>query len=268
MTKSFSDMVVVVSGCGRGQGLEYVRHFASRGASIGGFDLFSEEAGVFQYPMTHQCDLATLVSWAQKMDRRSVFDAVDMTKLSDLDAFASKIRKAFGNLDLLICNAGVQYIGEITDASEAMIDAIISTNVAGTIKTVKALSPLFRPDRGGSIVLIGSASSIRCPTGQALYAASKGALEAMTRGLAIELGTRNIRVNAILPSYVLSEKPSALSSVFELDNTTFYESYPLAGTRGVTAQDLCGAVEFLGGQHAARVTGTCMVLDGGKTSMA
>lgn len=262
--------VVVVSGCGRGQGRAHVRYFAERGATVCGFDLFetSAESERLQYPMTDEDDLAKTLCLVRGECRGAVIEKVDMNDYSQLKGFADKVRKSCGNIDLLICNAAVQYVGDLIEASPATIEKVVHTNIVGTINTVKALSCLFRSDRGGTVVLIGSATSERCPPGQALYASTKGALASLARGLAVELGPRRIRVNAILPSYVLQSEISALSAVFPVDETTFYDGYPLAGVHGIPAEQISAVIEFLSSDQAAHISGVNLRVDAGKLALA
>ncbi|MBC6445128.1 MAG: SDR family oxidoreductase [Alphaproteobacteria bacterium GM202ARS2] len=261
--------VVLVTGCGRGQGRHHLTYFAGQGDRVCGFDLFGASDNFkAQYALSGPEEFdATCTALRGVGESTPLIESIDITDFGQLQGFAASVRGAYKNLDLLICNAGLQHIGTVASADESAIDRMVAVNVAGTIKTVKAMVDLFRPDKGGCIVLIGSLTSQRCPESQALYAACKGSLTSLARGLAVELGHRRIRVHALHPSYVLSEEPHALSAVSSIDDTRFYDQYPLAGVNGIPIGNISQVIDFLASDAGAYLNALSLPVDAGKLAM-
>ena len=120
-------------------------------------------------------------------------------------AMADKIKKEFGRLDVIINNAGITKDNLLLKQTEQEWDSVIRTNLRGCFNVIKTLSPLIIQSGGGHILNISSYSGIKGKAGQAAYSASKAAILGLTASAACELSEYNIRVNAVLPGYMMTE---------------------------------------------------------------
>ena len=178
----------------------------------------------------------------------------------EIDNLFAETVKAFGKVDILVNNAGVYAFVPLEQITEDDIDRMYGTNVKGLLLATKACVPLI-PSEGGSIINIGSVASEQTPPMSVVYSGTKGAVDAITRVLAKELGPRKIRVNAVNPGPVATEgfKASGVEgSDFEKQ---MVQSTPL-GRLG-NPQDIATVVAFLASEDARWVTGSLIQAAGG-----
>lgn len=169
----------------------------------------------------------------------------DMTQVMSM---AEEIKKKWGNLDLLVNNAGIIRDSLLIKATEEDWEEVLNINLKGCFNTVKAFAPILKNRGGGHIVNISSRSGLTGNSGQSAYSASKAALVGFTRSLASELGQFNIRVNAVIPGYMQTDmgmkSTSAIKRAKEksflgkLSDPAEVASFIawLAGTEGITGQ--------------------------------
>ena len=131
---------------------------------------------------------------------------LDVADVASITAVFAKLER----LDLLVCNAGITADRMLSNMSEAEFDLVLRTNLTGAFRCARAALKLMSRQRVGHIVFIGSFSALSGPAGQANYAAAKAGLIALTHSLAREYGTRNIRVNCILPGFMETKMTAAL----------------------------------------------------------
>jgi len=129
----------------------------------------------------------------------------DVGDSKQVRAMADKIKKEFGRLDVIINNAGITKDNLLLKQTEQEWDSVIRTNLRGCFNVIKTLSPLIIQSGGGHILNISSYSGIKGKAGQAAYSASKAAILGLTASAAHELSEYNIRVNAVLPGYMMTE---------------------------------------------------------------
>jgi NAD(P)-dependent dehydrogenase (short-subunit alcohol dehydrogenase family) len=199
--------------------------------------------------------------------RRDLPDGVlvvraDARSLEDAERLAKEIGTKFGGLDLLFLNAGVARFAPIEAFDEAFYDDIMDVNVKGLVFTLQKVLPLLRP--GASVLVNTSVVSGKGVANASVYSASKGALSALVRSLAVELAPRGVRVNAISPGPIatpiydkLGMGADAVAS-FQADMT---EKVPLR--RFGAADEVARTALFLGSAAASYVTGTEISVDGG-----
>jgi NAD(P)-dependent dehydrogenase (short-subunit alcohol dehydrogenase family) len=187
---------------------------------------------------------------------------VDVTDASSLAALALCARDKLGGLDCLVNNAAV-YAGlarkSFETITEAEWDRVMAVNVKGAWMTIKATAPLLREAGGGTIINISSATVMSGSPMWLHYVSSKGAIIAMTRALARELGDDRITVNALAPGFTLTE-----ASLDLIENAAEYGVTRGAIKRAAAPHDMVGAALFLASTHAAFMTGQTLIVDGGR----
>jgi NAD(P)-dependent dehydrogenase (short-subunit alcohol dehydrogenase family) len=187
---------------------------------------------------------------------------VDVTDASSLAALALCARDKLGGLDCLVNNAAI-YAGlarkSFETITEAEWDRVMAVNVKGAWMAIKATAPLLREAGGGTIINISSATVMSGSPMWLHYVSSKGAIIAMTRALARELGDDRITVNALAPGFTLTE-----ASLDLIENAAEYGVARGAIKRAAAPHDMVGAALFLASTHAAFMTGQTLIVDGGR----
>lgn len=240
---------VIVTGAAGGLGRAFAEAFADAGASVIVSDVNARGAD----------EAASII---KERGGEALSFTVDVASESSTAALAAFAREKFGGLDCLVNNAAV-YAGLFRQGfegiPEAEWDRVMAVNVKGTWMMTKAVTPLLRAGRGGAIVNISSASVMSGSPLWLHYVSSKGAIIAMTRALARELGDDHITVNALAPGFTLTEASLAL-----MENAADYGVTRGAIKRAAGREDMVGAALFLASPHAAFITGQTLVIDGGR----
>lgn len=187
----------------------------------------------------------------------SVFDVGDITLIPSL---VSAIVRRHGNLWGLVNNAGVGLDGVLATMHRADIEKVIAINLLAPLMLTKYVSRGMLAARAGRVVSISSIIASTGFHGLSAYAASKAGLEGMTRSLARELGKRNITVNCVAPGYVETGMTQ------DIDTATMEMIRRRAALGLAEPDDVAGAVAYLMGTEAARVTGRILTVDGGSTA--
>jgi len=185
-------------------------------------------------------------------------EAVDIRDSGACATFAEKVFDRFGRIDLLVNNAGVIRDNPLTALEDDDVKTVIDTNVIGTFNMSRAVAPYMVSKRRGRIVNISSVSGEKGGRGQTNYAASKGAINAFTRALAVELAPRNITVNAVAPGVIETEMSRA---VREMAGDAVTSRILLR--RYGKPEEIAHAVWFLASSYASYITGQVLHVDGG-----
>jgi NAD(P)-dependent dehydrogenase (short-subunit alcohol dehydrogenase family) len=238
--------VAIVTGAGRGIGVAYAKALAAEGAKIACADILDTQ------------NTADIII-QQGGDAIPVqADVTDPKAVSDMVA---ETVKAFGHLDVLVNNAALfadLESGSFLDIASDEWDRVMSINTRGVFECVRASVPEMRKAGYGKIVNIASGTIFKGSMGKCHYVASKGAVLAMTRVMARELGEDGICVNSLAPGMTLSEA---------LEDREHYLNSPTPNTRCFKRHeypdDLTGAMVFLASPDSDFMTGQCMVVDGG-----
>ena len=164
----------------------------------------------------------------------------------------------FGTVDILINNAGVTKDNLLMRMSEDDFDAVIEINLKSVFNMTKAVQKIMLKNRIGSIINMSSVVGVKGNAGQANYAASKAGMIGFTKSIALELGSRNIRCNAIAPGFIETEMTAKLN---EDVVKGWRESIPLK--RGGSPEDIANVCVFLASDMSAYVTGQVLNVDGG-----
>jgi 3-oxoacyl-[acyl-carrier protein] reductase len=238
--------VALVTGASRGIGRAIALELAAAGAAVG---------------VNYRADADAAAEVVAAIEAAGGRAAALQADVSDADAARALVETAeqeLGDLDVLVCNAGVTRDGLIARLSPEAWTTVIDTNLAGPFFLCQAVSRRMMRRRSGSIVLMSSVVGVHGNAGQTNYAASKAGLIGLGKSLARELGSRNIRVNVIAPGYIATELTGVLPEELRqgiLDQT------PL-GRLG-ESEDVARAVRFLASDASSFVTGAVLGVDGG-----
>jgi 3-oxoacyl-[acyl-carrier protein] reductase len=182
----------------------------------------------------------------------------DVRDRAAVSSLAASLEASLGPLDLLVNNAGVWRLAQLADITERDATEVIATNLLGTLWCTQAFAPAMASAGGGAIVNLSSAAATARSPGLGLYPASKAAVEAFTRQMALELGHAGIRVNAVAPGMILTE---AAASHPEEGGDKRVRHVPLR--RLGDPAEIADAVVFLASDAARYVTGQILYVDGG-----
>lgn len=242
---------IVITGASSGLGAHTVRLLAGRGADV-------VAAG-------RRIDrLEALAAELADAPGRVVPVRADVTSEDDVVALMAAATKAFGGIDALVNNAGSEVQGPIDRLSLDDFEGMFRANAVSLFLCVRAALPALRLSRG-MVVNLGSTVVGRPPRGRFGYVASKGAVEAMSRALAVDLGRDGIRVNCIRPGII----PSELRGLTEDQERARFEAGLHFGRQALTTvgegRDVAEAIAWLCGEGGRFVTGTVIDIDGGYT---
>jgi 3-oxoacyl-[acyl-carrier protein] reductase len=238
--------VVLVTGASRGIGRAIATKMAQQGANVAFTYLSSVEKG--------EALVAELEAFGGKVKGyRS--DASDYKQAEELMA---SVVADFGTIDVLINNAGITKDGLLMRMSEEQWDTVIQVNLKSVFNLTKAATKPMMKAKSGSIINLTSVVGIRGNAGQANYAASKAGIIGFTKSVALELGSRNIRSNAIAPGFIMTEMTGELNAAATEEWT---KSIPLK--RGGEADEVADACVFLASDMSKYITGQVLQVDGG-----
>jgi len=244
----FDNQTVLVTGGTGGQGTSHVRAFHAEGANV-------VIAGI---------DVEDGVALADELGTRARFAHLDVTDEKSWSAAVLAAESAFGALDVLVNNAGVQNPpAPIEHTDQATWSRILDVNLTGTFLGIKAAAPALRRAAGGSIVNIASIMGMGGTAHYAPYVASKWAMRGLTHTAALELGRDRIRVNTIHPGVIATKfihEPAAGATAAIAD---FYSPEPFAIPRLGEPTDVSRLLLFLTSAEASFITGSEYVIDGG-----
>lgn len=190
---------------------------------------------------------------------RSYFRACDVRESHDVRAFVAEVIAELGGVHILVNNAGIGRDRALWHMQDHEWEAVVRTNLDGAFYFIRAVSPHLRAQEYGKIVNVASVHGIRSEFGLANYAASKAGLIGLTRSAAIELGPRNINVNAVAPGYIRTTRLTAGVPPELLDRARERSALGRLGD----PQDVASAVLFLVSEAARHVTGVVLPVDGG-----
>jgi 3-oxoacyl-[acyl-carrier protein] reductase len=240
--------VAVVTGASKGIGAGIAKELAAQGASV-----------VVNYSSSKE-GAEKVVAEITKAGGKAIAVGGSVAKAADIDKLFAETKKAYGKVDVLVNNAGVYTFSPLEGISEEEIDRIFDTNVKGLLLATKAGVALFPPE-GGSVINIGSIVSDATPPASAIYSGTKGAVDAITRVFAKELGPKKIRVNAVNPGPVSTE--GFKSAGFEGSD---FEKKAVGDTplgRVGQPDDIASVVAFLASDDARWITGSLLQAAGG-----
>jgi NAD(P)-dependent dehydrogenase (short-subunit alcohol dehydrogenase family) len=241
--------VAAVTGGAQGLGAEFALALASAGASVVVGDLASTAS---------TCDAIRAIGG----NARGV--SLDVTSSTSVEAFVGEAVSVFGRLDVLVNNAaisGIIQLSALTDVTSDEWDRVMTVNARGTFECIKAAVRPMKERGYGKIINLASGTAIKGSPGLPHYVASKGAIIALTRAAARELGEFGIRVNALAPGLTMSEGMKSNPSWSGAVVTNNIASRAIK--REALPEDLLGALVFLASPDSDFVTGQTLSVDGG-----
>jgi len=187
------------------------------------------------------------------------FRSCDVRESHDVNAFVAEAHVELGGLDILVNNAGVGRDRALWHMQDHEWEAVVRTNLDGAFFFIRAAAPLLREQEFGKIVNVASVHGIRGDFGISNYASSKAGLIGLTRSAAVELGPRNVNVNAVAPGYI---RTTRLTEGVPTENLDRARELSALGRLG-DPQDVADVVVFLCSESARHITGVVIPVDGG-----
>ena len=245
-----NNQVAIVTGAASGFGAEIARQYIAEGARVAVADINGPGAQAV----------------AQALGDNAIAVTCDVTQRADIDALVAATTARWGRVDIVVNNAGWTHRNQpLLDVDEATFDKVYAINVKSIFHMVHAVVPLMRAQKSGVILNVGSTAGIRPRPGLTWYNSSKGAVNLMSKSLAVELGPDNIRVNAICPVMGVTGLLESFMGVPDTpeNRQKFLSTIPLG--RLSTPLDIAKAAVFLASSDAEFITGVEFPVDGGRT---
>ena len=243
-----SDKIAVVTGASKGIGAEIARELAAAGAAV-----------VVNYATSRDAADEVVAEIIGSGGKAAAIQG-DVAKAADVEHLFAETKRAFGQIDVLVNNAGIYEFAPLEAVSEEEFHRLFNTNVLGVLLATREAVKHFGPN-GGSVINLSSVVTRTAPPMSAVYVATKSAVEGITRVLAKELGPRKIRVNSISPGVVETEGTHSAGIIGSDFERQAVQQTPL-GRFGQPA-DIAPAVVFLASDDARWVTGETLAVSGG-----
>ena len=244
--KLLEGKTALITGASKGIGKAIAQKFVAHGANVAFTYLSSVEKGE-----------ALEKELAQEGVKVKGYRS-DASNFQEAEKLINDVVAEFGQLDILVNNAGITRDNLLMRMSEEMWDEVINVNLKSVFNTVKAATRTFMKQKSGSIINMSSVVGVKGNAGQANYAASKAGIVGFTKSVALELGSRNIRSNAIAPGFIETEMTDVLD---EKTVQGWRDAIPLK--RGGTPDDVADCTVFLASDMSIYITGQVIQVDGG-----
>ncbi len=249
----FQDKIVLVTGSGRGIGRSIAIHFARRGADV-----------IVNY-LRNRLSAEATAEEIRALGRRTLLVKANVGIIGEIDRLFEVVEKDFGALDILINNAASGYNRSVMEQKPKGWDWTMNINARALLFCAQRAVPLMEKRSGGAIVSITSPGSFRVLQDYVVVGASKAALEAVTRYLAVELAPKNIVVNAVSPGIVETEALKHFDIVRNDLGILDYARQISPTGRLILPEDVAGVVAFLCTPAASMIRGQIILVDGGAT---
>ncbi len=255
---SLKGKTALITGSTSGIGYGIAKQFASQGANI--------VMNGFGDPQ--EIDIARIA--LEEHGIKAIYSAADMTKPDEIVEMIAKTESTFGSIDVLVNNAGIQFVSPIEDFPPEKWDAILSINLTSAFHTTRTIIPIMRKNGGGRIINMCSAHGLVASPFKSAYVAAKHGVLGFTKTIALEVAQDNITCNAICPGYVRTPlvesqiKDTALARGISEEDVINNVMLAAQWTKKfVTIDQIAGIAEFLCSSAAENITGTDITVDGG-----
>jgi 3-oxoacyl-[acyl-carrier protein] reductase len=245
-TRKLQDQVALVTGGSRGIGRAIVKAFAAEGARVG-----------FVY-RGNQAAAEALVQEVAQAGGIALALQADVADPAAAATCVERLEKEWGRFDILVNNAGIIRDDLFVRMEPDAWQSVLQTNLGGTYNFCKAVAYTLLKQRRGRIINISSVAAERANLGQSNYAASKGAINALTRALAVELASRGVTVNAIAPGFIETDMSEAVRNKA---GDVIRKLIPMR--RLGQPEDIARVAVFLASADSAYITGQVLTVDGG-----
>ena len=236
----------IITGGSRGIGKAIVEIFVKQGANV-----------AFTYSSSSDAAKAIENKLSTKNVKVKSYKS-DASNFEEAQLLAASVLEEFGSIDILVNNAGITKDNLLMRMSEEDFDRVIQVNLKSVFNMTKAVQRTMLKQRKGSIINMSSVIGVKGNAGQSNYAASKAGIIGFTKSMAIELGSRNIRSNAIAPGFIVTEMTEELG---EETIKQYFDAIPLK--RGGSPEEIANTCVFLGSDMSSYLTGQVLNVDGG-----
>ena len=240
------EKIAIITGASRGIGESIARSFIEQGATVAFTYIGSEEKA-------KELEKSLTAGGGQARGFRS-----DASKMEDAENLIKEVLEIYGGIDIVVNNAGITDDTLLMRMSEDQWDRVMNVNLKSCFNLTKSVLRTMLKARSGSIINISSVVGVQGNAGQANYAASKAGILGFTKSVALELGSRNIRCNAIAPGFIETEMTGKLD---EATVQGWRDAIPLK--RGGSPEDVANACIFLASDMSSYVTGQTLNVCGG-----
>jgi SDR family mycofactocin-dependent oxidoreductase len=264
--------VALITGAARGQGRAHAITLARQGADIIAVDIVEQVDSVL-YPLATRDDLAETASAIEDLGRRAVCAIADVRSIEQLDAAVSEGLGVFGQIDILIANAGIWGSGPFWELTEEQWGDVINTNLSGVWRSAKAVAPHMIGRGTGAIVMTSSILGMRTGANFSHYVSSKHGLLGLMKNVALELAPYGIRCNAVCPGVIDTDMVNwqGAYNMFAGNKNgnrndlimAARRQHALRGAGALVPQVIADAAFWLVSDYAANITGVALPVDAG-----
>ena len=259
--------VALITGAARGQGRAHAVTMAREGADIAALDI-CHDLPYPRYALANSDDMTETVGLVRQLGRRALDIKADVRSARDMEAAVARTIAEFGQIDILVCNAGIADMALAWDITEEWWDIMLDINLKGYWLAVKYVVPhMLARDKGGRIIMTSSVAGLRGEPGMAHYSASKWGVVGLAKSLAHELSKYNITVNTLHPTGVDTDIISGMAQASAMateDLVDFIHNGHALPVRLIEAEDVANAALWLASDDARYVTGHTLKVDAGR----
>lgn len=247
--KLLEGKVAVVTGAARGIGRAVALYFAENGADIAFTDLAVDDNAKATEEAIKNLGVRCKAYASNAADFNQTHEVVE------------EIMRDFGRIDVLVNNAGITRDGLMLKMDEKQWDMVLNVNLKSAFNFIHAVTPVMMRQKGGSIINMSSVVGVHGNAGQANYSASKAGMIGLAKSIALELGSRGVRANAIAPGFIITEMTDKLPDAVKED---WNKKIPLR--RGGTPEEIAKVALFLASDLSSYVSGQVIEVNGAMNS--